>query len=245
MFRRVLAFLLVVSVSPVWAEYEISLMTGNAWTASSDVTVSTPDGAHRYRDVDWHTKSTEMPPYYALRYTHWPDATSAWGWSIDFLHAKMISDADQVLNVDRLLNDNSAAQSVRLGDDFSRLEFSDGHNLLTANFVRRWNLPLAGEHRKPWRVHASMGGGIAVPHVEVTWGGGETRGYQFAGPAAQAMAGVSVPLSDRWTIGGEMRISWAAIDASLHDGMRLATDAWTRHLTLNIGYSFGRLATMR
>jgi len=237
----VVVFLIAVGSSAAMAENELSVLTGNAWTDASDVRLSGDETDLTYHGVAWRTRPQAMPPYYALRYTHWLSAAPVWGWSVDFLHAKMISDSTQVLPVNGLLEGIAIDESVALGDHFSALEFSDGHNLLTASLLRRGQ-PFADSGSRWLRdasVYGGVGVGVALPHVEASWGEGNTFEYQLAGPAAQALAGVSVPLGKHWSLSGEYRHTWAQIDAALHDSLRLETDARTQHLTLGIGFRFG------
>lgn len=62
------------------------------------------------------------------------------GVAVDFNHAKMYSDPEQLVQVSGQQSGSPVNGSVRLGDAFSSLEFTDGHTLLTINALRRWRL---------------------------------------------------------------------------------------------------------
>lgn len=80
---------------------------------------------------------------------------------------------------------------MKLSDVFERLEFTHGHNVLLMTGLVR-----LGALTPSIRPYVGIGAGVAVPHVEV-WHPGEpkdnrTNEYQYAGPAAQAIAGLEL-----------------------------------------------------
>jgi len=225
--------LLTVQFADALAETTISLLTGQAWTYDSDVRLQEPGGTNLYfGDVSWDTNPFEMPPYWAIRLTHWMNRSPDWGVAVDFNHAKMYSDLEQVVQVSGKQSGVSVDGPGRLGDTFNTLEFTDGHNLLTVNALRRWRV---SEHLQPY---LGAGIGVAVPHVEVGTAAGLTLEYQLVGPAAQFIGGVNFPLGERFFLITEYRLSWAEIDAKLNSGGRLKTEALTHHLNFGVGFGF-------
>ena len=227
-----LCLVAIVCFNNAFAETTISLLSGQAWTYNSNVHLRQPgDTDLTFNDVSWDTNPFEMPPYYAIRVTRWLDSSPDWGVAVDFNHAKMYSDPEQLVQVSGLQSGSPVNGSVRLGDAFSTLEFTDGHNLLTINALRRWQLSE--------RIHPYLGGGlgVAIPHVEVGTMDGLTYEYQLAGPAAQWIAGIYFPLGERFSFITEYRLSWAALDAKLTNGGSLSTEALTHHLNLGIGFN--------
>ncbi len=106
--------LLMVQFADAFAETIISLLIGQAWTYDSDVRLQEPGGTDLvFTDVSWDTNPFEMPPYYAIRLTHWLDRSPDWGVAVDFTHAKMYSHLEQVVQV---------SGSERLGGTFNKLE---------------------------------------------------------------------------------------------------------------------------
>jgi len=225
--------LLMVGFTDAPAETTISLLTGQAWTYDSDVRLQEPGGTDLvFGNVSWDTNPFEMPPYWAVRLTHWLKRSPDWGVAVDFNHAKMYSDLEQVVQVTGQQSGTPVDGPERLGDTFNTLEFTDGHNLLTVNALRRW--------RVSERLHPYIGAGIgvAVPHVEVGTAAGITTEYQLVGPAAQFIGGLNFPLGNRFSLITEYRLSWADIDAKLDNGGRLSTEALTHHLNVGVGFTF-------
>ncbi|MBD3764565.1 MAG: outer membrane beta-barrel protein [Rhodobacterales bacterium] len=193
------------------AELELSVYSGVQEADRGRVRGNDPVlGAFSF-GVDWAGKSSAMPPYYGLRATWWQPG--GWGWGVEVNHAKVYAD--------------SAAMAA---NGFTRLEFTDGLNLVTAHALRRWDLGL------PLRPYAGAGIGAAIPHVDVTTPGGKTLGYQVTGPAVVWMAGASLPVSDRWSVFAEYKGSRSWNTADLTGGGKLKADVTTH--ALNLGVSF-------
>lgn len=236
-----LALLLSMAAGPVLGESLISVTTGSAWTHSSDVRYIEPGGTDlRFHEVEWDTKPFELPPYYGIRFTHWPDRYPNWGAAFDFTHAKMIADRDRIVAVSGNRHGNAISDAALLSETFDELEFSDGHNLVTLNLMHRWRLsPSIGQLTlDDTQLFVGGGAGVAIPHVEVGTADSLTREFQIAGPALQLAAGANLRLTDRWRLIAEYRLTYADIDAELSSGGRLTTDALTHHLNIGIGFGF-------
>lgn len=234
----VLAFL---PAGSVLAESTISVATGGAWTHSSDVRYIEPDGTDlTFHEVAWDTKPFDLPPYYGIRFTHWLDRYPNWGAALDFTHAKMIADRDRIVQVSGDRHGNAVSEAALMSETFDELEFSDGHNLITVNLMHRWRLsPSLGKMNfDSTELFVGGGAGVAIPHVEVGTADSLTREFQFAGPAFQFATGATLPLTDRWRLIAEYRLTYADIDAELSGGGRLTTDALTHHLNIGIGFGF-------
>jgi lipid A oxidase len=223
------------------AETTISVSTGGAWTYDSDIILQEPGGTSLvYQDVQWDTEPYKMPPYYGVRVTHWFEHQPKWAVAVDFTHAKMISDLEQQVSVSGQRSGMPVNGTERLGDTFTALEFSDGHNLITVNALRRWHpyRKNGGATLRNMYFYTGGGAGVAVPHVEVTIPGSNTQEYQIAGPAAQFLGGVSVPLGQRFEFLTEYRLTFADLETDLQGGGNLSTDALTHHLNFGAGFSF-------
>lgn len=171
----------------------------------------------------WDGKSFEGPIYYGARLTYWPDSLQNWGFGVDFTHAKAYADLSQ------------------LGGpgNYTRLEFSDGLNLLTANafYKHDWDNGL--------RAYGGAGAGLSIPHVEVTTtaatvtGASETFEYQLTGAAFQALAGVSYEFAENWRVFGEYKLSHAINRAELANGAgTFSTNLTSHHVLAGISYAF-------
>ena len=96
-------------------------------------------GAQYSELVGWEGKSFDAPIYYGIRATFWLGNKLSYG--AEFTHTKAYAPS-------------SALQST----GFDRLEFTDGHNILTLNINRRWNL---GEFNS----YSLVGLGLSLIHI--------------------------------------------------------------------------------
>ena len=196
-------------------EYELSIYSGWQTAPHSRVSGDYPGGGDYDALIGWDGKSFEMPPYYGLRGTWWRSET--FGVALEFTHAKVYAPDDE-----------------REAIGFDSMEFTDGHNLLTLNAMRRW--PEQWGTATPY---AGAGLGIAFPHVDVeTTGGDKTFGYQLTGPAVRLLAGVSYPISERVSIFGEYQFTYSSNEADLDGGGSLETDIKTNAINVGLALSF-------
>ncbi|NDW01699.1 outer membrane protein [Salipiger sp. PrR002] len=204
--------------APAFAQdFEASVYTGWQTAPHSRITGEYPGtGADFDELIGWEGKSFEMPPYWGLRGTWWQNDT--FGWALEFTHAKVY-----------------ANDSDRDDAGFSTLEFTDGINILTVNAMRRW--PEQWGKLTPF---AGAGLGVAVPHVEVATTGGtdDTFEYQYTGPAARLLAGVSYPINDKWSVYGEYQFTYSWNEADLDEGGTLKTDIKTNALNVGLSMKF-------
>ena len=90
--------------------------------------------------------------------------------------------------------------------------------------------------------YLGLGGGIAIPHVEVklkAFPGQDTWEYQFAGGAAQALGGLEYRLDDAWSLFAEGKVSYSHLATELEGGGTLKTYLWSPQLVLGLSYRFG------
>ncbi|MBN9886997.1 outer membrane beta-barrel protein [Salipiger abyssi] len=197
-------------------DFEISVYTGWQTAPHSRVSGDYPGtGADYDALIGWEGKSFEMPPYYGIRGTWW--RTETFGLAVEMTHSKVYAPDDE---------------RKKLG--FDRMEFTDGHNILTVNAMKRW--PDQWGSATPY---VGAGLGIAVPHVDVeTTSGDKTYGYQLTGPAAKLLAGISYPVSDRFSVFGEYQFTYSSNEADLDGGGSLETDIKTNALNFGISMKF-------
>lgn len=210
------ALLAAALAAPAAAEIELNLYGG--WQTSPHSRVKGVYGSvpGSFDDlIGWDGKSFSMPPYYGVRATWWRN--EAWGWGIEFSHDKAYAPEGEMAEA-----------------GFDRLEFTDGHNIITANVSRRWV-----EQWGTATPYLSAGLGIAMPHVDVQPTGGEhTYGYQVTGPAARLTAGISYPVAERWSVFGEYQFTWSDNSADLDGGGSLDTTLYTNALNVGVGFTF-------
>jgi lipid A oxidase len=181
---------------------------GGYQTAPHSV-VTSPAGTDT---VGWLGKSFAPPPYYGLRATVWND--TGFGWGVDINHAKVYADTPADYG-------------------YERLEFTDGLNIVTATVFQRYD---RGGRFTPY---LGAGLGVAVPHVDIRpVGGAHTFGYQLTGPAVKWVAGVSMPMGDRWKAFAEYTGTYSDHKVDLASGGTLRTSLVTNALNLGVSYSF-------
>lgn len=203
--------------APAIAESEFAFYLGGQSSPHSVVTGTDPgnaiDAAPDFT-AKWEGRSFEAPIYYGLRWTQWRNDT--FGWGVEFTHSKVYSD-----------------EATRTDNGFSRLELTDGVNILTVNAYRRWQDQFAD-------LTPYVGGGIgfAIPHVEVESAGGSTIGYAITGGAVRWTAGASYALTDTWGVFAEYQGTYSQHDMELDNGGALETALITNALNVGVSYAF-------
>ena len=200
------------AIAPVSAaELELSFYGGYQGAAHSQISGTDPGGAGAFDLVaGWEGKSFSMPPYWGARATWWQE--NNWGFGVEITHAKVYADA-----------------GTRAATGFTRLEFTDGLNIVTVNALRSF-APMG-------RFTPYLGGGVglSIPHVDISSAGGTTLGYQLAGPAVMWMAGASYQINDRWSAFAEYKGSYSINSVTLGSGGTLDTNIVTS--ALDVGFS--------
>ena len=219
MFRnrllQVIGFCTALIAAPAAAEVELSFYTGIQEAPHSRVEGTDPGGVGAFSFLStWEGRSFEMPPYYGFRATYWRN--SSFGYGLDFNHAKVYADA-----------------ATLAANGFSRLELTDGLNILTVNAWYRWQNPNTN-----WTPYVGAGAGIAIPHVDVETAGGKTFGYQVTGPAVQWVAGIKYDFNERWGVFGEYKGTYSMNEADLDNGGTLSSDIVTNALNIGVSFSF-------
>lgn len=215
LLQRCLLVALCLAPAQAAAEFELSVYTGVQSVADSDVEGSDPDGLGDFDfSADWEGRSGETPPYYGIRGTWWRE--DDFGFGLEFTHNKVYASDDTLED-----------------EGFDTLEFTDGQNLVTAHVMRRFTDP-----GRRWTPYVGAGVGVNIPYVEVETDGTDTFEYQYAGPAATWMAGVTYPVSDRWSVFGEYKGSYAQNNVDLDGGGELDTNILTNAVNLGVSFNF-------
>jgi lipid A oxidase len=203
------------SVAAASAEIELSVYGGYQTSPHSRIEGTLPTTGAYSELIGWEGKPFAAPPYYGVRATYWQENNS--GWALEWTHAKVYGADDSAL--------------------FDRLEFTDGLNLITANYAKRW--PGQWQNFTPY---VSAGIGIALPHVDITPAnaadGGRTFEYQQTGAAARLTAGASYALNDNWGLFTEYQFTWSNNKADLNGGGDLKTRIITNSVNVGVSYSF-------
>lgn len=169
--------------------------------------------------LGWDGDALYFPIDGGIRSVEW---WGPFGFMIDFLHNKAIARLGKGAHGRKLSNPvveeveatgtlkgQPVAPRIKLTDVFERFEFTHGHNMLFFTPMLR-----PGSWTPRVSPYLGIGGGVALPHVEV-WRPGENREdrtseYQYAGPAAQLVAGLELR-SGNFSYFLEYKFSWASI----------------------------------
>ena len=204
----------LVPTSSARAEATLSVYGGASFSPHSRVKTTNSAGVlTSTNSVGWEGASFEMPPYYGVRATWWLDQAPNFGLSLDYTHAKVLASP--------------------LPTGFTKLEFTDGINYITANALYRMDM---GNGFTPY---VGAGVGLSIPHVEVDGpvvGNVRTFEYQVTGLAAQLQAGVDYKLTDNWSVFGEYKFNYGVVDADLTSGGKLDTDIINNQVIFGITY---------
>lgn len=222
----VVATAAVAFAMPASAEMELSFYLGTQGLSESTGSGTLPGGAPVNHKFDWEGNPFDAPIYYGLRAMWWN--TNNLGFGIEGTHTKAYA---------------STADKAAIG--VSRFELSDGHNILTANIMKRWPGAFASARLTPY---VGGGVGVAIPHVDAQVLGASNRtfGYETTGPALRGIAGVKYDFNERWALFGEYQFTWSdndiTIDADpLVPGQapgKISTELLTHALNVGISYSF-------
>lgn len=211
---------LAAAAAPAAAEMQIGVYGGANTNFSSPVTLR-KGGVSDERTVDWEGRSFQMPPYWGVQATYWLNAGAGLGLGVDYAHAKAYAKID------------FASDPV-----YRHLEFTDGNNLLIFNLMYRFEAMLDGKLVP----YVGIGGGVAIPHVEVklkAYPGWETWEYQLAGGAAQLLVGLEYRLSDAWSVFAQGKLSYSHLATELAEGGTLKTYLWSPQAAIGLSYRFG------
>lgn len=199
--------------SAAFAEATISVYGGANFSPHSRVKTTGTGAPDTNNLVGWDGASFKMPPYYGVRATWWLDQMPEVGLAIDFTHAKVVASP--------------------LPAGFTKLEFTDGINFLTANALYRYDM---GNGFTPY---AGIGAGLTIPHVEVEGpavNNTSTLEYQATGFAGQAFIGVDYKLDDNWSVFGEAKSTIGMVDADLNGGGKLSTRIISNQIIVGVTY---------
>lgn len=201
---------------------------GAPYTYASDIRFLNPATNTDFTLVHagWDAKPFKSPIYYGLRIARW-GTWNRTGMMVDFTHAKTITRPDEEVEIRGLINGAPAPAKAKIGAMFKHLEFSHGHNMLTLNGLLR--LASLTPRLSPY---VGAGAGISLPHTEVQMTDEDKRTYeyQYAGPVAQALAGLELRLGST-SLFFEYKFSFAAQSAPLShlETGNLFSDVWRQY----------------
>ncbi|MEO1138483.1 MAG: outer membrane beta-barrel protein [Pseudomonadota bacterium] len=217
---------LVMLASPAVAEVELSFYLGVQGVQDSTASGTLPGGAPFSRNIDWEGRPFDAPIYYGGRAMWWTQNNIGFG--IEGTHTKAYA---------------TTAEANSIG--LARFELSDGHNIITANVMKRWPDTFANGRFTPY---VGGGLGVAIPHVDTQVIGATNRTYDFetTGFAVRGIAGMKYDLNEKWALFGEYQFTWSDNDVTINPDPavpgqtpgELNTDILTHAFNFGVSYSF-------
>lgn len=231
---------LIAFASSAQAEFQISTYNGYGYNLEADFAIQQPNGT----DMVLHDVGSEDhksltwdggPMYYGVRLLYWMQDNPNWGFSVDYTHLKVAPDLNDVVQVSGTRDNVPIGGSEAINQTVSKLEYTDGLNLLTFNAMYRF-APDA-----KWNPYVGVGVGLSIPHVEFRRTGSsvQTFEYQVAGVAVQMLAGMEYRFWDNVSAFAEYKLTYAEVEGDLVDGGTLESEHWTNHFILGMTYRFG------
>jgi len=197
---------------------------GSPFYHRSDVHIVRPDDTDlTLKQMGWDGDPLYFPIDGGIRSVEWWGSA---GFMVDFTHNKAVPRLGkgahgrklahpviETAEAEGTLEGQPIPPEVKLTDVLERFEFTHGHNTLL--FTGMLRLPSLTPRVRPY---LGLGVGFAIPHVEVWFPGGKrddrTSEYQYAGPAAQAIAGIELR-TGKASYFLEYKFIWAHISGAL------------------------------
>ena len=237
---RVLAFGMAAALlaTPASAQWSITGFFGNASTAPADLTIRSKDTDTELDlgPVSFADESSRSPWYYGWRVTRGFEQCPWLGIEAEFIHAKAISDPNEVVRVRGRISGQPIDLSQALGSTLPRFELSHGLNVLMGNAVLHW--PIVRRNGQPLvEIVGRAGAGPGIPHVEATFMGHSTDRYELGGWAIAGSVGADIRLSSR--LSAVVDLAWTRamlrLDLVTAD---LNGDFTTRHIIGGVTWRF-------
>ena len=205
--------LVAASASLATADTSVSVYGGIQALPHSTASGVHPETGNSYEETfAWEGKSLSMPAYYGVRVVSWNRNI---GYGLEFTHAKAYA---------------NKAEAAELG--FNRLEFTDGHNIITANAWKRW------DSNSTYIPYVGAGVGVAMPHVDAKTDNTTTYGFQLTGPAIQLTAGIEKEISTTLSTFAEYQFSYSRNSVEFENNGTMDVDLKTNALNLGLRLNF-------
>lgn len=223
------------------ADWKIQLYLGKSFTSKSDLRIKQLSRQNDlvFHDVEYCDASFKTPLYYGLRVSYFPRGSPHLGLEVEFIHAKIYSDARQRVHVSGVRMGQPIDSTLMLGDIVQGFSMSHGLNFLFFNLVGRVGL-FRNELTKAGQVglYGRAGIGPLIPHSESIVEGEEKAQYELHGPACQLAFGSEVNLGKKFNLLLEYKYTFASPGGIKISHGTAETGVKTSHLVFGIGRKF-------
>lgn len=169
------------------AEWEVGIFFGKASTSKSDLKIVQPSRKNDllFHDIEFKDKSFSTPLYYGIRGAYFFNSYPNFGLEAEFIHAKIHSNASQMVFVSGIRKDEPIDSTIRLGDIVQGFSMTHGFNFLFFNLVGRYRFDKV-------KVCGRLGLGPLIPHTESVIDNIKREQYEIHFPAYQLALGSEI-----------------------------------------------------
>ncbi len=228
----------VLLTSSLNAEWRWQLYLGKASTSDSDLRIVQPSLQNNllFHNIEYKDKSFRTPLYYGLRTTYFKRPCSDFGLEVEFIHAKIYSNSQQIVFVSGTKEGGRMDSTMRLGELVQGFSMTHGLNFLFFNLVGRFNFSEKdGNLLNKIKLFVRLGIGPSIPHTESVIQGIKKEQYELHIPAYQIAAGPEIKIWRSLRLLMEYKGTWVRVkDAQIANGYA-ETKLWTNHLVLGVG----------
>ena len=216
------------------AQWYLSTYTGINHTLPSTIAINLPDRQMTldFLDVGYDAKPMSPPQYYGARFGAFLGARRAWGFDVEFLHAKVYARTDEVVHVRGTLAGLAIDDDVLMYTLVERYNHTHGLNFFLANFA--WRMPIGSGPTPAAAVMVRAGVGAVRIGRDIVMPGLNVQGYQITGIGEQVGAGLDVRIKGRLSAMAEYKLTYASPQIDLTPGGHGHLTALTHHLTFGI-----------
>lgn len=225
---------LLVLARPAAGQWFVTGFAGNAATSPVRLSISAPGARLTIDPVELRDESAASPWYYGGRLTK-KFARVRWlAVEGEFIHAKTISDANQLVRVRGELDGRALDDHRPLGSVLPRFELSHGLNFVLANVALFW--PVRSSRSNPrLMLVGRIGAGPTAPHVEATFRGANEDRYQLGGAAVGGGVGAQMRLSARLDAVADFKVTRTTQRVDVGPA-RLTGSFSTRHAIVGLSF---------
>jgi hypothetical protein len=182
--------------SPAGAEAFLDAFTGVNFTRDADVRVKQPAAGNDFtiHGLAFEARPGEKAPYYGIRVgAFFGEAPASWGLALEFFHFKAVGRVDDEHRITGSHGGAAIDVTAPARSIVQQFELSNGLSYVNLEVLGRYGFLVdpAGFPHGRLQLYAGLGGGPAITYAYSTIDGSRREGgYEVAGPAVQAFAGI-------------------------------------------------------
>lgn len=223
------------------AEWRLQVFFGKSFTSRSDLRLRQPSRQNDliFHDVKYSDASFKTPLYYGLRVGYFPPSPRHFGLEAEFIHAKIYTDDQQIVNVSGIRQGQPIDSSIRLGDMVQGFSMSHGLNFLFLNLAGRTGIFKENNGQSDRvQLYGRGGIGLLIPHSESVIEGEGKAQYELHGPAYQLAAGSEINVWEKLDLLLEYKYTFVNVKGIKIPHGKAETKLQTSHIVFGVGRRF-------